>query len=279
MAFYNPPRLKKYNYDPQSKEPYRLSRSGIDLFAECPRCFYLDKRLGIGRPPGYPFSLNAAVDFLLKKEFDIHRAKGTSHPLMENYNISAVPFSHKDLDEWRENFKGIKYHHKDTNLLITGAIDDVWINDKKELIIVDYKATSKDSEVNLDADWQDGYKRQMEIYQWLFRKNGFLVSKTGYFVYCNGIRDKEAFDGKLEFNIKLIPHEGSDGWIESTLWKAKDCLNNANLPQASQDCDYCKYRKLTQQIEKSQNDVMVADQVEEKEEEKKEEKFSSGKLF
>ena len=55
-----------------------------------------------------------------------------------------------------------------------------------------------------DADWQDGYKRQMEIYQWLLRKNGLDVSDTGYFVYCNGKTDKEAFDGKLEFDIEFI---------------------------------------------------------------------------
>ena len=57
---------------------------------------------------------------------------------------------------------------------------------QKELHIVDYKATSKDDEVNLDAEWQDGYKRQMEIYRWLFINNGFKVSDTGYFVYANG---------------------------------------------------------------------------------------------
>jgi hypothetical protein len=29
--------------------------------------------------------LNIAVDELLKKEFDLHRAEGTKHPLMEQY--------------------------------------------------------------------------------------------------------------------------------------------------------------------------------------------------
>ena len=47
--------------------------------------------MGIGQPPGYPFSLNSAVDTLLKKEFDMHRAKGTAHPLMDAYGLDAVP--------------------------------------------------------------------------------------------------------------------------------------------------------------------------------------------
>jgi len=167
--------------------------------------------LGVGRPSGYPFSLNVAVDKLLKKEFDIHRARGTAHPLMEHYGIDAVPFQHEKMDEWRDSLRrGITKQIDGTNVVITGGVDDVWVDPDGQLIIVDYKATSKETEVSLDAEWQDGYKRQMEIYQWLFRENGFTVSPTGYFVYCNGDTDKEAFDGKLEFDIKLLPYTGDD---------------------------------------------------------------------
>lgn len=226
----------------EDKQPYKLSRSKIDLFLNCPRCFYFDRRLGVGRPPGFPFSLNSAVDKLLKKEFDMHRANGTKHPLAEAYGLDAIPFDHKDMDVWRDSLRrGITYLHAPTNLLISGGVDDVWVTSKGELIIVDYKATSKDTEVSLDADWQIGYKRQMEIYQWLFRKNGFKVSKTGYFVYCNGLTDKKAFDGKLEFDIKLIPYEGDDSWIEGTIYDIYDCLNSDIIPEASTDCDYCNY--------------------------------------
>jgi|GEM_PF-3123723 len=85
-------------YDPKSSELFRISRSKIDLFIKCPRCFYLDRRLGIGQPPGYPFSLNSAVDTLLKKEFDMHRAKGTAHPLMKAYGLDAVPMRDERMD-------------------------------------------------------------------------------------------------------------------------------------------------------------------------------------
>jgi hypothetical protein len=43
----------------------------------------------------------------------------------------------------------------------------------------------------LDAPWQISYKRQVEIYQWLFKKNGFDVEDIAYFVYCNGRADKK----------------------------------------------------------------------------------------
>ena len=236
-------------YIPGAEEPFRLSRSRIDLFVSCPRCFYFDRRLGVDRPPGYPFSLNSAVDKLLKKEFDIHRANGTPHPLTEIYGIDAVPFSHEKIEEWRDSLRrGITYHHGKTNFIVTGGVDDVWVNPDGELIIVDYKATAKDKEVSLDADWQIGYKRQMETYQWLFRKNGFKVSDTGYFVYCNGKTDRKAFDGKLEFDIKVIPYTGDDSWIEQTLADIHKCLQAPKPPKASPECDYCIYRSAVTQL-------------------------------
>lgn len=209
----------------------------------CPRCFFIDCRLGLSQPPGFPFNLNSAVDLLLKKEFDIHRAQSTAHPLMAAYGLDAVPFQHEKMNEWRDAFKGVTYLHAPTNLFVTGGVDDVWVNPEGELIIVDYKSTSKDSEVGIDADWQISYKRQMEIYQWLFRRNGFEVSDAGFFVYCNGKRDARAFDAKLEFDIKLIPYAGSDLWIESALFGIKETLMSESVPEPGDICDFCVYRR------------------------------------
>ncbi|OIP23291.1 hypothetical protein COX95_01720 [bacterium CG_4_10_14_0_2_um_filter_33_32] len=246
--YYKPKRI--YNlFDPLSDKPFKISRSKIDLFLNCPMCFYLDRRLGVAQPPGFPFTLNSAVDTLLKKEFDLHRAKSTAHPLMKTYGIDAVPFAHEKMDHWRNTLKGgVEYLHKPTNLLVTGAVDDIWINPQKELHVVDYKATSKAQEVNLDADWQIGYKRQMEVYQWLLRKNDFNVSNVGYFVYCNGNTDKEAFNGKLEFDIKILSYKGDDSWVEKAIFDAHKCLLDNNLPRPGDDCDYCKYRRAIKDV-------------------------------
>jgi CRISPR/Cas system-associated exonuclease Cas4 (RecB family) len=229
-------------YVSKSKQVFKLSRSKIDLFLNCPRCFYYDRKLGVSRPPGFPFALNSAVDALLKQEFDTHRANGTNHPLIEKYGVDARPIIHDDLDKWRHNFTGVQFLHQPTNLLIFGAIDDLWQNSKGEYIVVDYKATAKAEEITeLDKDWHEGYKRQMEVYQWLLRQNGYKVSDTGYFVYCNGIADAKAFDQKLEFRVNLIPYKGNDSWVEKTIRDIYKCLNSDKIPQASHDCDYCSY--------------------------------------
>lgn len=247
--YYRPNRISNL-YNPDTSDLFRISRSKIDAFINCPRCFYLDRKLGVAQPPGYPFSLNSAVDKLLKKEFDIHRANGTPHPLMKTYGIDAVPLAHEKIDEWRDSLRaGITHKIDGTNVVVTGGVDDVWVKPNGEFIIVDYKATSKEEEVTLDAEWQIGYKRQMEIYQWLFRKNGYKVSTTGYFVYCNGDTDKKAFDGKLEFAIKVIPYVGDDSWVENTVKDAIECLKSDKLPESGVDCDFCKYRKAVAHYE------------------------------
>lgn len=135
---------RKGLFDPSSTEPFKLSRSKVELFVNCPRCFYLDRKLGIGQPPGYPFTLNSAVDKLLKREFDQYREKRAPHPLMLAHGIDAVPYEHEKMEEWRDALRrGIRFYHNPTGLLLTGGVDDIWINSKNELIMVDYKATAK----------------------------------------------------------------------------------------------------------------------------------------
>ena len=240
--FYKPNRNPGWNYGGSN---WKLSRSKIDLFTECPRCFYLDNKLGTARPPGFPFNLNSAVDALLKKEFDGHRSKQTPHPLCVQYKVDAVPFDHPEMDFWRDSLKGgVQYMHPETGMLVRGGVDDIWKGKDGKLIVVDYKATSKDKKITaLDEAWHDGYKHQMEVYQWLLRKNGFEVSDKGYFVYCNASRDEKAFDGILKFEITLVPHVGDTSWIEPTLKKIKVCLDSEDIPPASSGCDYCRYRE------------------------------------
>jgi hypothetical protein len=206
-------------------------------------------RLGVKRPSMPSFTLNNAVDELLKREFDTHREEGSTHPLLKKYGLDAVPLRDERMEEWRDALRrGIGYLHQPMNLFLRGGIDDVWVNPAGELIIVDYKATSKKVGPSSEEDLYDQYKRQMEIYQWLFRQNGFPVSPTGYFVYVNGKSDAKAFDGKLEFDVELIPYTGSDTWVEPALYDLKEMLAGDTIPKVGTSfgggpCEYCSYRE------------------------------------
>lgn len=236
-------------YRPGQTIAYKISRSKIDLFIECPRCFWLDTRLKISRPKGPPFTLNSAVDHLLKIEFDELRKNSKQHALQVEYGIDATPSAHDQLDVWRNNFKGVQFLHEPTSLLITGAIDDLWQNPKGEYIVVDYKSTSKNEKIDKlgDAPWHDSYRRQLEVYQWLLRHNGLKVSNTGYWVYCNASKNRNGFDGRLEFELTLVDYTGSDKWVEPTLLEIKKALESDEIPKETLSCEHCAYvRQRTQ---------------------------------
>lgn len=239
-------------YSPGQTAPFKVSRSKIELFMQCPRCFWLDVRLKITRPSSPPFNINKAIDELFKKEFDKYRQEKKPHPLMAKFKVDAIPFHHENLDQWRETFVGVTTLHEPTNLHVFGGIDDVWVDSNGKLIVVDYKATAKEREVSIDSDWQIAYKRQLEVYQWLLRQNGFEVSDTGYFVYTNGRMDLDGFNDKVEFRTKLIPYTGSDSWIEPTLLNMKQCMDG-DMPAVGTaamggECDYCAYARARTEL-------------------------------
>jgi len=244
------------SYQPGQVTPFKLSRSKIEDFLNCPRCFWLDRRLGIKRPDTPPFNINKAIDELFKKEFDSYRAASKQHPLQIKFKVKAKPFAHDQLNTWRENFVGVYTVHAGTNLHVFGAVDDVWVDDAGNLIVVDYKATAKSKDItNLDppGGWQDSYRRQMEVYQWLLRANGFPVSNTGYFVYANGDAARDDFGDMLHFRTNVFAHEGDDAWVEPTLLKIKACLESDEIPPVGTRlmggaCDYCAYARARTQM-------------------------------
>jgi len=239
--------MKPYRglYNKTASDPWKISRSKIDLFIQCPRCFWLEARKGIKRPSMPPFLINSTIDALFKKEFDVFREKGEPHGLQTEFGVNAIPAQHEKIDIWRENFQGIQYHHQPTNLYVFGAIDDLWINPAEEYIVVDYKATAKNKKIDKldDTKWHDQYRRQMEVYQWLLRQNGLKVSDTGYFVYANGRGDVDSFDGKVEFDIQVFPYTGKDDWVEPTLTDIKKTLDSDDIPEVGRECEHCAYAK------------------------------------
>ena len=237
-------------YIPGQKEAYKLSRSRIENFIRCPRCFWLAQRLKIDQPSSPPFLINSAIDELLKTEFDTYRTKGQQHPWQVEFKVDAKPFQHENLQRWRHTFTGVQHLDQETNLLIFGGVDDVWVNPKGELIVVDYKATAKSKDI-IDLDppggWHDSYRRQMEVYQWLLRGEGHKVSDTGYFVYANGIAKGKGFFNKVEFRTNIFPYKGSDKWVEPTLKKIKETLEG-DMPAPAPDCEFCNYARARTEL-------------------------------
>ena len=224
----------------------KLSRSNVEKYISCPRCCILEKNHKI-KPPSLPFTLNIAVDNLCKNEFDFYRQKKIAHPLLIENNIDAIPFSHKNIDLWRNNFEGLKYSSKEYNYQFVGAIDDVWQKQNGDLIVADFKATSRNNfdwnETFQKYEYPKAYKRQLEMYQWLFKQNGFQVAKEAYIIYFNGKKNEKFFKNKLEFDTHFIKLNCSTDWVEEKIIETVQLLRTSNLPKPSLTCEYCNYLK------------------------------------
>ena len=78
---------------------------------------FTSQKFGIKRPHGTPLVLNNKVVERLKSELDLCRDKKQIHPQVLENNINYIPTSNNNLDDWRNPFKGIRFHHKDTNFI------------------------------------------------------------------------------------------------------------------------------------------------------------------
>ena len=244
------------------KECVKLSRSTVERYLSCQRCCVLEKKYKI-KPPSLPFTLNIAVDNLCKNEFDYYREIQEPHPLFTKHNIDAVPFKHKDIDIWRSNFQGIRYKSVEYNYDFGGAVDDVWQKKNGELIIADVKATSRNNfdwnETFNKYDYAKAYKRQLEMYQWLFRKNGFAVADEAYLVYFNGKKNEKFFNNQLQFEPYVIKLDCSSSWVEKKVLETVSLLKSNRFPKHSPKCEYCNYLKkrwLLQEIIHNKKEIL-----------------------
>lgn len=223
------------------KKVSTVSRSKLELFLDCPRCFYLDRVLGVARPEFYSYALNLAVDHLLKKEFDTYRNAGEPHPLMLSQGIEAVPFFHLLIDDWREAARGIRALHEDSGLTVFGAPDDLWELKNGDIAVVDYKCTGRPSTGPGTGIIRDSYQRQVEVYQWILRKMGFNISDSAYFVFAAPNRNPDAFLQTLHFTMSISSFNGDDGWVSDAVSELKKCLDRDTPPTAKPGCVWCSY--------------------------------------
>ena len=234
-------------YTPGQLDSFKISRSKFSDFLTCERCFYLDRVKGLASPGMPGWSLNIAVDDLLKKEFDYYREKKEPHPIFLEYNLNFIPYQHPNMDKWRNSLSGgIVYHDKETNLIFTGGVDDIWYDlDTEQLVVLDYKAQSSNKQVNqytyLNSVYHQGYKMQLDFYAYILRKMDFDVSDISYFLVCNGNKNLDSFSGKLEFDTHLIEYKVQTEWITREINAMKKLLDTEQIPDRNPYCENCAY--------------------------------------
>ena len=194
--------------------------------------------MGIKRPQPYPYALNAAVDLLLKEEFDSYRKKGEQHPLIAAHNIPAKLFPNQELlNQWRSNFSGIRFYDSDLDATLFGAVDDVLEFSDGKLAPLDYKSTGS----NVPTVY-DRFQLQMDIYTFLLEKNGFLTPRKGYLAFY--VVDKtNGFEDRLPFRKEIHEIETNPDDVPELFRDAVSLLRREASPLHSSDCLHGKWLK------------------------------------
>lgn len=213
----------------------KLSPSSLNVLEDCPRCFWLQIIKKISRPSGAFPSLPSGVDKILKEHFDSFIEKGQLPSELKNCDIiDCNLFDNKELLKvWRNNFKGIEYLDKNSGILLRGAIDNLLVKGKK-IIVLDYKTRG----YPLKEDTAHHYQDQLNIYNFLLRKNNYPTEDYAYLLFY--FPQKVAETGEFIFNTELVKMKIDIDHAEELFKKAIKILKE-DIPVASPKCKYCNW--------------------------------------
>lgn len=213
--------------------PYKFSPSSLSLLKECPRCFWLHFNKKIRRPDTIFPSLPSGMDKILKAHFDSFRDRDELPPELKDMNDEVTLFDDAGLLEvWRNNFKGIQWNDEKGNLL-RGAVDNI-LQKGKKLIVLDYKTRG----YPLKEDTAKYYQDQLDIYNFLLRKNGYETEDYAYLLFYHPDRVNE--NGNIVFHTDLVRMDISVKNAERIFNKAVKVLEG-NMPEPSDNCQFCEW--------------------------------------
>jgi len=212
-----------------------LSPSKLNLFQECPLCFWLHMVKGIHRPEGPFSSLPGGMDGLIKKYFDKYRGLNKMPPELEG-KVQGRLLSDQDLlKEWRSVSKNSapKYFDKELNACLFGALDECFV-DGDYYIPVDYKTRGYD----LKEDSTSFYQTQLDCYTFLLEAEGYKHLSFGYLVYY--IPTEVGENGRVQFKVEAHKLETNPLRGYEVFREAVKCVRGSQ-PISHSQCKFCSW--------------------------------------
>lgn len=190
----------------------------------------------VRRPSSAMSSLPNGMDLKLKKHFDKYRDNNSLPPELKKHNIDCGLYSNmENLNVWRNNFKGISYMDKANGITLYGAVDELLIKDNK-IIVLDFKTRG----FALKEDTAHMYQDKINLYNLLFKLNGYEVEDYGYLLFY--MPEEILEDGNFVFNTEIVKMHVNLKHAEDLFKKAIEVLNNS-IPECSSKCKFCSYVK------------------------------------
>ncbi len=223
--------------------------TGLNLFQECPRCFWLRYNRGIFRPKGISSSLPVGLDLMIKKYFDSYRRLGKLPPELEGRIKGKLMTDLDILEEWR-NWQShkLEYEHKDLGITLFGALDDCLVEGEYYLPL-DYKTRGYPPKAGQAEEF---YQTQLDSYSLLLSKNGYKTKNLAYLIYffpkkieVDSLRNggKENKNTRIEFETEIVEVKTNEERVEKILGEIIPLLRGP-IPEKNQDCEYCNYLDL-----------------------------------
>ena len=210
---------------------FKLSPSALNLFHDCPRCFWLEKH-GVWKRPASIFpSLPSGMDRILKTHFNKFMKQGKMPPELCEKQECALMNLYDDEEKlklWQNNFKGISWTDKDGNEL-HGAIDNLLVKGGK-FIVLDYKTRG----YAVKEDTAEHYRLQQNVYNFLFRKNGYETED--YFFLLFYVPKEVMPTGEVIFDTNLVKMK-VDIEMAEKFWKEALELLKGDCPKKT--CEWC----------------------------------------
>ncbi|MBU0708008.1 PD-(D/E)XK nuclease family protein [Patescibacteria group bacterium] len=213
----------------------RLSpTTGLNLFSDCPRCFWLHYNEGIHRPRGIFPSLPGGMDLVIKDYMDIYRKQGALPPELNGKVIGKLMPDLELMNKWRNWRTGLEYEDKKIQAVLFGALDDCLLSGKK-YIPLDYKTRGSAPRA---GDSERYYQTQLDTYALMLSENGYETASYGYLLYYYPKTVKE--NGKVQFHTAVVEVSTDLSRAKKTFEDAVKLLHGP-LPKKHSSCEYCTW--------------------------------------
>ena len=211
----------------------RLSPSALNIFLDCPKCFWLEYKARIHRPKG-PFpSLPGGMDILIKKYFDSYRAVGKLPPEIDGQVTGELFSDMETLNKWRSWRSGLSYYDKSLDAVLAGALDDCLVHQGR-YIPVDYKTRG----FNLIEGGEEFYQNQLDCYSFLLSANNLPEPHYAYLVYF--IPREVKTGGAVHFSVEVKRVETFPENARKIFQRAAALLRSP-IPESHSECQFCSW--------------------------------------
>ena len=212
----------------------RLSpTTGLNLYNDCQRCFWLQYRENITRPRGIFPSLPGGMDGVIKKYFD--RFRGGLPPELDGKVEGTLIADQALLNRWRNWKTGLDYRDSARNAVLFGALDDCLVNASAQHVPLDYKTRGS---APRPGDSERYYQTQLDTYALLLASNGYPAADYGYLVYY--YPESAGEHGSVKFSVQPVRLLVDRTRVQQLFESAVDLLAGP-APAMSRNCAYCSW--------------------------------------